>query len=168
MCLPSGSAKNSDRRGLLLAGFVADQNDDLADAFDRSLQDGPNLPDAAVVVTPTGMEECIDGLFGGRSGGKFAGSGLGKTGAADGRGRRRAGAGVLARPEHPVVRTAGKRAGTRGQRSCAGKTDGQTDQADSPYDVEICGKLLYSLYPRNSLYLNFNGDGKSAPHAKRL
>ena len=64
--LAVGERKELKRGGLLLAGLVADENDHLADAFDRSLEDGLHLPDAALVVAPAGLQEGIDGFLGGQ------------------------------------------------------------------------------------------------------
>ncbi len=64
--LAVGQGKELERGGLLFAGLVADKDDHLADAFDRGLEDGLHLPDAVIVVAPTGLEKGVDGLLGRR------------------------------------------------------------------------------------------------------
>ncbi len=59
-----------NRSGLLLAGLVSDENDDLADAVNGGLEDGRDLPHPIVVITPAGVEKGVDGLFGGSGGGE--------------------------------------------------------------------------------------------------
>ena len=68
------------RRRLLLAGLVADENDHLADAVDGSLENSLHLPDAVFIVSPAGLQECVDVSLVGDAAVKFAGIGLGKYG----------------------------------------------------------------------------------------
>ena len=83
--LAAGKDKELDPGWLFLALLVADQDHHLADALDRRLQNGLNLPDAAVVVAPTGRQKGVDGLLGGRGRREICRIGLGKRGR---RGRR--------------------------------------------------------------------------------
>ena len=76
---------------ILLAGFVADEDDHFADTIHRSLEDGLHLPHAVLVVTPIGLRKPSTTSLVGEVAVKLAGSGLGKTGAADGAGAEGAG-----------------------------------------------------------------------------
>ncbi len=84
--LAVGQHKEGERRGLFLAGLVADVDDDFAHAFDWRLQNGLHLPDAVLVESPVRLEKGVDGFLGRRGGGKVGRIGLGKTGAAVGAG----------------------------------------------------------------------------------
>ena len=73
-----GQGIKLDHRGLLLAGLVADEHQHLAHSRDLGLADGLHLPNAVFVVAPTGLDERVDLLFGGRDGGELRWVGLGK------------------------------------------------------------------------------------------
>ena len=161
--LAVGKDKELKRRRLLLAGLVAHVDHDFADALDRRLQDGLHLPDAGVVVAPTGLQEGVDGLFGGRRGGEVGRIGLGKHG----RARRGAGA------EGSCAGAAGTCCWAAACEHGQGQSNSATTRATALAKRADRRIKLFLLKWRegsrtSSLYLNFDGNGKSAAHAKRL
>ena len=65
-----GRGEEGEAIGLLLAGLVADEDDDLADAVNLGLLDGLHLPHGVVVEAQVGLHEGVDDFLGGRGGGE--------------------------------------------------------------------------------------------------
>ena len=61
-----GRGEEGEAIGLLLAGLVADEDDDLADAGDLGLLDCLNLPHGVGVEAEIGLHEGVDDFLGGR------------------------------------------------------------------------------------------------------
>ncbi len=137
------------------------------------------------VITPVGLKKGVDNFLGGRGGGKVRRIGLGKHGRTRRSGRRglrdlrllgaegccrrgrRLRKPVQARAAHVPGPWSEVRAQTR-QSARRRRGNGWTDE--SSFSPSIAGKLPSnsSLIPGLRLHLNFDGDGKSAAHAKRL
>src|SRR5208283_720641 len=75
-----GKCVEMNLRRLLLAALIADQKHDLADSLRLSLEYSLHLPGAAVVVTPTGLHEGVDGFLRGCCGREACRVRLGKHG----------------------------------------------------------------------------------------
>ena len=74
--LQIGRGEEGEAIGLLLAGFVADKDDDLVDAGDLGLLDCLNLPHGVRIEAEIGLHEGIHDFLGGRVGGEVGGIGL--------------------------------------------------------------------------------------------
>ena len=63
--LAVSKGKEGDGGGFLLSGLISDINGNLADAIDAGFHNRGDLPDTGFVISPAGVEEAINGFFGG-------------------------------------------------------------------------------------------------------